>query len=239
MLRIMKRDPDRFRMDRVAGYMREFADLLGVENNPVFKGIRKASTGLKVAIPQDRSHYAQARLTEAKTNPESKAAKCLRRIEDMLGEDGIEEAQLLDKSDNVVYLFAGRQVESEHTERIHQEGEVDGMVTGLVGADDTMHLHLRNHMDHDFRLLLRDEALAREILQHFRAGTVRAHVRGSWVRTEYGWVPEANRCTILRFEVLDDAPARSIFSDLARIEGNGWAAMESPMSAWKKLRGIH
>lgn len=239
MLRIMKRDPDRFRMDRLAEYMREFAELLGVENNPVFKGIKKASTGLKVSIPQDRKHYAHARLTEAKTNPASRASRLLHRIEDMLGEDGIQEAQLLDTSDNVVYLFAGKCVETEQVERLHQEGTVDGTVTGLVGADDTMHLHLRDHGGNDFRLLIRDESLAREILKNFRFGTIRAHIRGGWIRTELGWVPEANRCTVVQFEVLDDSPAGAVFDELAQVDGNGWTSMEEPMNAWEQLRGIH
>lgn len=239
MLRIMKRDPDRFRMDRVAEYMREFADLLGIENNPVFKGIKKASTGLKAAIPQDRQHYAHARITEAKTNPASKAGKALHHIEDMLGADGIHEAQLLDASENVVYLFAGKAVEIDPIARIHQDGFVDGTVTGLVGADETMHLHLRDHMGHDFRLLIRDEEQAREILKNFRAGTIRAYVRGSWIRTDDGWAPEANRCTIASFEVLDDAPAGEVFAAIAKVDGNGWSSMDAPMSAWEQLRGIH
>lgn len=239
MLRIMKRNPDRIRMDRLAEYMRQFAELIGLENEPVFKGIKKASTGLKVSIPDERRHYAHGRLALIKQDPESKPARLARELEDMLGVDGIAEAQLLDSSSNVVYLLHGVSPVNEKGERIYQEGTVDGTVTGLMGADDTMHLHLRDHMAHDFRLLVRDEVMARDMLRYFRHGTIRATVQGYWIRTEDGWVPETSKCTVKSFEVLDETPISQVFAELAELPDNGWASLDEPEEHWKELRGIH
>jgi hypothetical protein len=80
MLRILQRNPDRIPMERLGEYIRLFAELLGTDNHPVFAGIKKASTGLKAAIPHDRRPYAQARLIEAKSEPTSKPARLLRGI---------------------------------------------------------------------------------------------------------------------------------------------------------------
>lgn len=237
MLRIMQRDPNRIPMDRLGEYIQQFAELLGTENQPVFKGIKKASTGLKAAIPPERSQHAHLRLVEARTKPESRPARHLRAIEDMLGKDSIKEAQLLDASENVVYLFSGRAEESLETDRLFQQGFVDGVVTGLVGADDTMHLHLRDHFERDLRLVIRDEDLARQLLTRFRNGSVRLNLHGTWIRTELGWIPEANKCTVDRFEVLDDTPPQEVFSALAVIPGNEWVTLDDPIAEWKSLRG--
>lgn len=237
MLRILQRNPNQIPMDRLGEYIRQFAELLGTENQPVFKGIKNASTGIKAAIPLDRRQHAHMRLVEARTEPESRPARHLRLIEDMLGRDSIKEAQLLDASEKLVYLFSGHTEESPETERLFQQGIVDGVVTGLVGADDTMHLHLRDHFERDLRLVIRDEDLARQLLTRFRNGSVRLNVHGTWIRTELGWIPEANKCTVDHFEVLDDMPPQEVFAALAVIPGNEWVTLDDPIAEWKSLRG--
>lgn len=239
MLRILQRNPERIPMERLGEYIRQFAELLGPENKPIFKGIKRASTGLKAAIPQDRIQYAHLRLVQAKTQPDSKPGRHLHAIEEMLGVDSIKQAQLLDASDNVVYLFEGIPEEKEQIFRLSQEGIVDGVVTGLVGADDTMHLHLRDHMDHDLKLVIRNEEMARALLVQFRTGLVRVYVHGTWIRTPSGWLPEASKCTVDHFEVLENTPISEIFTQLAHIENNSWKEMSDPMLQWEEYRGIH
>jgi hypothetical protein len=237
MLRILKRNPDEIRMDRLAAYMREFAELLGTDNLPVFKGIKTASTGLKARIPEERRPFASARLRLI-GSPDSKVWQRAQQLECMLGEDGIAEAQILDERENVVHLFHGAEAVSAQAERVYQEGTVDGTVTGLVGADDTMHLHLRDCIGRDFRLVIRDEDLARQVLAHFRKGTIRATVAGNWTRTDDGWVPEVNRCTLSQFAILDDTPASKVLQEVTTLPNNGWLAMDEPLQAWRELRGL-
>ena len=237
MLRIM-RNPDRIPMERLGEYVREFARLLGVENAPRFKGIKKASTGLKAYIPPAREREVTIRLCQAKSDPSSRAAKIRQVIEDMLGKDAINDAQLLDSKENVVIQLRGESDDFQ-TERLQQKGIVDGVVTGVVGADDTMTLHLRDHLNHDLKLEIRNEALARELLMKFRTGMVRVYVEGSWLRTASGWKPEASKCRVERFEILDEAPIGQIFEALAGIDGSEWQSMTDPMNEWRSLRGIH
>lgn len=239
MLRIMRRDPDAVPMSRLGEYIVAFANLLGAENKPVFRGVKKASTGLKAYIPPDRTPYSRARIKQAKKDPESKPARHLHTIEEMLGADSINEAQILDDEDNVIYAVFGQKEEDLNAERIFQEGWIDGVVTGLVGADDTMHLHLRDHFDRDLKLNIRDETLARDILTHFRIGTVRLCARGMWIKNENGWSPEASKCTVQSFEALEDTSLSQLLSAASRVKGNGWRELNDPIGEWESIRGLH
>lgn len=227
-------------MSHLGAYIQEFAALLGEENKPIFKGIKKASTGCLAEVPVERVHYTHARIVQAKNDINSKPGRHLRTIETLMGRDAIKEAQILDGSGNVIHVIFGALPEDNSSvERLYQESTIDGRVTGMVGADDSMHLHVRDHFDRNLRLIVRDEELARKILTHFRSGTVRLCVRGTWLRTDNGWSPETSKCTVLSFEPLTDTPFGEILAAAARIPGNGWAEAADPIADWANIRGIH
>jgi hypothetical protein len=235
----MKRDPDRIPMDRLAEYLRLFADLIGSENHPVFKGIKKASTGLKAKLEVERLPHVHARFDLIRTDSASRPAKIAAALESYLGEDGINEAQLLDSNSNVVHLFRGLKPTIEEVARVYQESTVDGVVTGMVGADDTMHLHLRSVTSQDLRFIVRDENLARELLSYFRKGILRLTVQGTWIRSGQGWQPEVNKCRVHSFIALDETPITEIFREFAKISENGWKTVKNPELFWEKIRGIN
>lgn len=237
MLRILGRNPDKFPMDRVGAYIVEFAELLGAENYPTFGGIKKASTGLKAKLPPERQHFAHLRLVQAKTEPTSRPARNLARIQHMIDVDGIRQAQVIDSAHNVVHLFEGKNVQSTQTPTIYQTGTVDGMVTGVVGADDTMHLYLRDYLDRDIRILVRDEHMARQLLGHFRQGILRVTVKGQWKRTDYGWIPETSKCTAEGFDVLEDTPISEVLAQFSAVQNNGWKSLSDPDKFLADLRG--
>jgi hypothetical protein len=226
-------------MDRLATYLRLFAELLGTENEPVFKGIKNASTGLKAKVPEVRNANVRQRLVLVRTDPSSRPAKTAATLEEEMGADGIRDAQLLDSHEGVIHLFHGAVPVPEDHPRIYQEGSVDGVVTGLVGADDTMHLHLRGLHGRDFRLVVRDEGMARDILAHFRNGLLRLFVQGHWTRSDDGWHPEASRCTVKSFVELDCMPLGEVLKELSTVPDNGWEQMEHPEAVWREIRGIH
>lgn len=238
MFRMLKRNPDRVPMDRLGEYLRVFAELLGTENRPVFKGIKKASTGLRALVPDDRIDHVQARLKLVRTQGDSRPARLAAQLEDMLGADGIKEAQLLDTRQQVLQLFHGVAAANEELVRVWQEGTVDGIVTGLVGADDTMHLHLRALDGRDVKVVVRDEVLARGVLTHFRDGLVRLSVRGHWVRGDAGWYPEANKCVLKSYDVLDQTPLADVLRDFAAVSESGWKSMDRAEDYWRELRGL-
>lgn len=227
-------------MAHLGAYIQEFAELLGDENQPVFKGIKKASIGCLAEVPVERVHHCHARIVQAKNDKNSKPGRHLREIEALMGRDSIHEAQILDEAGKVIHvIFGARPNGNLAAEHLYQEGTVDGWVTGLVGADDSMHLYVRDHFDRDLKLVVRDEALARNILSHFRSGTVRLCVRGTWLRTENGWSPEANKCVVRSFDPLDDTPLGEVLAVAAKVQGNGWTDANEPQAEWANIRGIH
>jgi hypothetical protein len=238
MLRL-RRNPERILMDRLGEYLREFALLLGVENEPVFKGIKRASTGIRAQVSDRHKEATWKRIALAKHDADSKTGRHLRTIENMVKEDQLRGAELLDSNNKVVYLFNPTEAREEEEIRIRQFGTVDGVVTGLVGADDTMHLHLRDTFERDIKVVVRDESMARRLLSHFREGTVRLEVRGTWIRTGEGWVPENNRCVVYGFEVLESETLISIFDAIRAVPGNKWCEVEDPESIWRDIRGIN
>lgn len=232
----LHRSPERIRMDRLAEYMRAFADLLGIDNTPVFKGMRNESTGLLAAIDPARQRRTMERLHAAKTDPQSRPASSIRNIEAMLGADAIKKAEVVTETGKVVYLFQPEVPADDEAIRVYQAGTVDGTVTGIVGADDTMHLYLRDRRGKDLKIIVRDEGLARSLLKQFRDGLVRLYVRGPWLRSDKGWVPEASRCVLERYEVLAETPLTELFAAMRKAEGNGWAMEKNPLEKWRSIR---
>lgn len=237
-LRLIGINPDAVRMDKLAEYIGLFADLLGVENQPVFKGVQNASTGLKAYVPPPNRIAVNRRMLVLKNDPDSRPAKIMRHIEETMGRDGIRKAEIRDQSDNVVYVAQWRKTNENPAPRIQQHGSVDGVVTGLVGVDDTMNLYMRDLHSRDLRLIVRNVDLSRALLQRFRVGLVRLNVHGTWMKTDTGWAPETNKCYVDSFSDLDESSLSEVFETLTKIPGNGWATLEDPIAEWERIRGI-
>lgn len=237
-LRLLGRDPSRVPMARLAEYMTDFADLLGKEYLPVFKGVRRGSTCLLAAIPEANRPLAKVRISEAKTKPSSRAAKILDSIEAKIGADGLKGGELIDSDDNVIYLFKGTKPTISETIVVEQSGEIDGVVVGIVGADDTLHVTFRDGFGREFKLTVRDLATGQQLASRFRSGMVRCSARGKWRKQESGWLPDPT-CQLDHYVDLDESPVKSIFDGLLDIKGNGWTELDDPVVAWQQVRGVH
>jgi hypothetical protein len=240
MLRIMGRNPDRIPMERLGEYIQEFAKLLGSENNPTFKGIKKASTGLKAYIPAERVHYAHARIVKAKdtTSTSNQATRSLLRIEEMLGADAISKAQLLSAANDLIYDFHCPAPQIETTIRVNQQGSVDGVVVGIQGVDNTSHVRLLDPLGRILNLVIKDALLARNLATHFKGSQIRLNISGVWMRTDDGWIPESGKCHVDDFQSLENTSPKVIFDDLLKIPNNGWSVMSDPLKNWANLRGL-
>lgn len=224
-------------MERIGEYIRAFAELIGKENLPVFKGVKRASTGIQALVPDARKAFAAHRMRQAFTRPETRAAAPRLRIESMLAEDNVKGAEVLNREGERVFEFAVAHVPDQEVQRVSQSGEIDGVVVGLVGTEDALLLHVRDNARRVIKLIVNDMALAKRLLTHFHAETLRLRVRGTWARGTDGWLPE--RCVVDGFEELSDMPLLEILDQMQRAEGNGWAAADDPIELWRSLRGIH
>lgn len=236
-LRLLGMKPATIPMERLGLYLQEFAALMGAENRPVFNGLKDASVGMLALVPEMRAHHVQTRLVQARQDPNSRPGRHAARIHDMVDADGVPGAEIRDRSDNVIYVFPRRDMQTAAIPTITQSSTIDGVVTGMVGADDTMHLHLRDWADRDIRIIVRDVGMARDLLAHFRKGIVRVTADGLWKRTEMGWIPENNRCTAKGFDVLNEDPVDVIMERFVAVPGNGWKTLKDPMGFLRELRG--
>lgn len=234
-LRVIGTTPDTIPLERLGEYMKEFAKLLGTSSRPTFAGMKNesASTLARVQYP-DR---ALLRIAQSKAEPTSNPGRALERIQGLIDSDKFPGAELRDRADNVIYLFKSSSMETPAIFTLNQTATIDGIVVGLVGADDTMHLHLRDWMDRDIKLIVTDEVMAREMLQYFRGPTLRVSVNGLWKRTDHGWVPENNKAKVISYEKLDDAPLTDIFKKFAAVPDNGWKQLSNPEAFLADLRG--
>ena len=237
-LRLLGRDPRSVPMARLAEYMRDFAELIGRENQPVFKGVVRGSTCLLATVPEASVPLAKLRISEAKTMPNSKPARALNAIEANLGVDGLAGGELIDRDDNVIYLFKGQKPVVSESFVVEQAGEIDGVVVGIMGADETLHVTFHDWFGREFKCTVRDLEMGRELASRFRGGMVRCYVHGKWRKQDSGWLPEST-CQLDRYSDLDESPVETVFEELRAIEGNGWSELEDPLATWREVRGIH
>lgn len=235
-LRIRGCNPANLPMDKFAEYVREFSALLGSDPGIRFAGVVKGSAVLRAYVSGQAEQAVQVRLIQARTLPESLAAEQAQKVGKVLGRDGFR-AELLDRKNNKILEFDSTVAANDSMKEVvvQDSGTVDGVVVGIEGADDTVHVRLRDMNGAESRVILRDISQAQELARRFRSRPVRMHVHGTWKRAADGvWVP--NKLYADAFEDLDDASALEVFERLRAIPGNGWADIDDPVTAWRSLR---
>lgn len=222
---------------RMAEYLKEFASLLGEEGKPVFAGIVAGSVIIRArettSVPPA---LIRTRMKLARSDREAPGGRNYARLNELMAGDAAS-GIVLDRDENTVIELPGRQVAApaprEYT--MFDTGFIDGVVVGITGVDETVHIRIQELSGATHSIDLRDLSRAREVAQHFRAGTLRVHVHGTWKRLADGsWVPFAVHFD--RFEILDEGSAREVFDALAAIPGNGWADVADPDDLWRSMR---
>lgn len=238
-LKIRGCTPRTMPMLRLADYLREFAGLLGDEVKPTFAGVVSGSLIIR-ARQQQRVDWMpvgiQSRLKAARHDREAPGGRNFARLNDLLIGDSARGA-VLDRGGNTIVDFPATPSKQPLSPEylVHDEGFLDGVVVGIVGVDDTMHLRLKEATGEVRSITVRDLSLARCLAGKFRGDAIRVHVHGTWKRTNDGkWEPHA--LYVDRLEDLDGADAGEVFRSLAAIPGNGWATEADPVALLRKLR---
>jgi len=233
-LRLRGIDPASLPMSKLAEYLAELSGLLGESAAPVFQGIVSGSVVLRSSVQADAKDETADRLIKPR---DSGAAKYIENLSKLMARDGLT-GTLIDSRKKVLLKIDPANSPVRHLTRVHDSSEIDGTVVRVQGKDDSSHIGIVEYgSGRSFSVSTKDEALARELAKHFRAGTLRLFVRGTWIRDETGrWVPDA--LTVDRFEVLEEQPLDELMNQLQAIPGNGWAELEDPQAVWREIRGI-
>lgn len=237
-LRLRGTDPSSIPMAKLAEYLKDWAGLLGEANTPVFRGIIKGSVVLRASVNADKKIDVRGRLLAAKTQSDSAAAKFIEKLNTAMARDALR-GSVIDSSGSVVLEF-NKQTKPEVAPAeyiVPDNGTIDGVVVGIQGVDDTVHIRLQEANGAVFSLGLRDLAMARKFAAHFRGEPIRVQVHGTWKRTAAG-VWEPHNLMVDSFDDLDQIDAKELMDRLRAIPNNGWADMKDPIGFWKDLRGV-
>jgi hypothetical protein len=230
--------PSKLPMAKLAEYLRDWAGLLGEGNNPVFKGIVRGSVELRSKVEETRKTEAKVRLLQAKTQPDSAAARYVESLNRAMLRDSLSGRVENQQGDVILELNQAKKRDVQPEYVIPDTGTLDGVVVSIGGIDDTVHVRIQEASGAVWSVALRDMQVARRFAACFRGDPIRVMVRGTWKRTADGlWEP--HNLFADDFEELDGSSARSVMDALREIPGNGWSEMDDPVAFWKDLRGLN
>jgi hypothetical protein len=191
-------------MDRLAQYMAEFAKLLGEKDAVHFGGLTKGSTILNVKVEREAAPKVRDRVATVRSgNCSGDTQRAYRALNKLLRDDNAV-GMLRDKSPSVVVIkFPGREIEEEQFYSISQHGSVDGIVTGIKGSDETVHITILSG-DQQIVGFETTRIIAKKLGAKFDE-PVRLFGRGRWQRdVEGNWTLKYFR--VESFEALEDMP---------------------------------
>ena len=231
-LRLSGVQPQSIPMAKLAEYMEKWAALLGAENTPVFAGMVKGSVVLRARVGDTAKNETHQRLRNAPYD--KNAAKLIADLERMAARDGIK-GQILDAQGGEILRISPPSKPLFDPIIVADSGEIDGEIFRISGKDSTTSVGVLEHgSGQAISIEVRDDALARQLAQHFKAGPVRIYVHGTWMRNESGeWEPKALYAD--RMETLDNSPALEILSQLGALPG-GWKDIQNPEDFIAQLR---
>ncbi|MEO6016132.1 MAG: hypothetical protein ABIP46_02675 [Polaromonas sp.] len=222
----------------LADYLKEFAALLGDSARPVLDGIVKGSVIVRIKqAGEEHPAYTRNRLQQAANDPLGPGGRSYSKIAELMSKNGAR-GEIVDRELHTVVAFPGTRPDAVEQPDliISDDGTLDGLVVGVSGADDTVHLRLLDKGGVEHRITLRDLNMARDLAKLFRSDIVRVHVHGTWRRTPDGkWLPHAVYAD--RVEILDSSSAREVFEELRLIKTD-WTDMAEPMKELAEIRGI-
>lgn len=208
--------PDTMPMSRLAEYMSELSQMLGEKSSVHFERLEKGSTIIvhkvdREAVPKVRARVAAVKQDEGLTTD---AAKAFRTINRMLRDDNAKGQWQDNKTGAVIIQFPGRDQTEEKFAAIRQQGSLDGIVTGIRGKDETIHVTIQAE-GQQISGCYTTKAIAKQL------GTklfepVRLFGRGRWARDSEG-VWSLLDFKIENFEALTDVSLSKALAGLREI----------------------
>lgn len=235
-LRLRGVRPDSIPMSKLAEYMADWADLLGQDAAPVFRGVVDGSVVLRAEVAPTAKNQVKNRLREAPYD--DGAGRFIKSLQRRMSRDGIM-GTVIDKTKEVILRFDDVvEVEALAPIIVEDAAEIDGTVFRIQGKDATSHVGLLEYgSDRTFSVETRSDLLARQFAENYKGPTLRVRVHGTWRRDESGqWEPY--HLIADSFEVLDDQPLADVMHALREVPNNGWKSMDDPIGEWRKIRGL-
>lgn len=207
--------PETMPMGRLAQYMAELATLLGERSHVHFRRLTRGSTVLNAKIdreaaPKVRDRVVSVRAGDAPAEP-TRAFNAMNRL---LRDDNAVGVLRDAAPRGIVIRFPGRELAEEKFGSIRQQGSIDGIVTGIRGKDDTIHITI-NAEGQQISGCETNRTIAKQLgAKLFEP--VRLFGRGRWSRDADGiWTLLTFK--IESFDALQDTPLTRVLAELRAI----------------------
>lgn len=177
--------PQTLPMARLAEYLKQFAVLLGNEDQVHFDRVDAGSAELLAFVQPSAVSKVKARALGVTDRSAPKAAiKAFAAIDELLAEDGaIGEAVL---GNSKIIEFPGRRRNiAEQIGPVFRSTSLDGQVFSIGGKDETINVHLRNG-EKEARCIVSID-LAKRLAPYLFGGNVRLFGSGYWYRINSAW----------------------------------------------------
>jgi hypothetical protein len=223
--------PETIPMKRLAQYMAELADLLGERTAVHFQKLTKGSTILNARIdreaaPKVRDRVFLVRSGDAPAEP----MRAYNALNKLLRDDNAVGVLRDAAPRGIIIRFPGREVAEEKFASIRQHGSIDGIVTGIRGKDDTIHITI-NSEGQQVSGCETTRAIAKQLgAKLFEP--VRLFGRGRWSRDADG-VWTLIMFKIESFDALQDIPLTNALAQLRDIPTD-WS--DSALSELDEMR---
>ncbi len=207
--------PETIPMKRLAQYMAELADLLGERTAVHFQKLTKGSTILNAridreAVPKVRDRVSLVRSGDAP----AESMRAYNALNTLLRDDNAVGILRDAAPRGIIVRFPGREVAEEKFASVRQHGSIDGIVTGIRGKDDTIHITI-NSEGQQVSGCETTRAIAKQLgAKLFEP--VRLFGRGRWSRDADGaWTLITFK--IESFDALQDIPLPNALAELRDI----------------------
>jgi hypothetical protein len=198
-------------MLRLSEYMQALAQLLGESAHVHFRRVSAGSTILvhtieREAVPKVRDRIAKVRHGQGP----SEAVRAYKAANRLLREDNATGAL---RNGSVTLKFPGRSESREEFVSVRQAGFVDGIVIGVRGRDESVHITLQIE-DRQVSGCYTNRTIAKQLGARFFE-PVRLHGRGRWHRDGDGnW--ELDEFKVDSFETLSDDALTAALSSVRK-----------------------
>jgi hypothetical protein len=135
-------------MARLAEYMGELSQILREPSAVHFKRLEAGSTALVSRVEREAAPKVRQRIVAVQRGEGPKEARTAYQTINRLlrADNGV--GMLQDtKTKAVVIRFPGRDQVQEEFTAVRQEGSVDGIITGIRGKDETIHITLQSEVN--------------------------------------------------------------------------------------------
>ena len=207
--------PQTIPMSRLAQYMGELAALLGEKNAVHFSRLTEGSTILNARVDREAAPKVRKRIEELhRGDAGGDALRAFKALNKLLRDDNAIGSLRSDEPEGLTIPFRGRELAEEVFTSVNQHGSIDGIITGVRGKDETIHVTLQSE-----GVQISGCETNRLIAKQLGARLfepVRLFGRGRWTRDADG-VWTLLKFRIESFETLDGAPLTTALAALRSV----------------------